>query len=261
MTRADDMGSIVFVHGFTGHPQRTWTHMKGDVGALQDEVNDDTPIEPPAKSRKLGPFSRPSRTTPATTQVYWPRDLLPRTIPKARVLTYGYDTRMSHRLGVASSQSTVYDHSGGFLVELASKRTEQPQRALIFVAHSLGGIIVKEMLRRSKNCETLQPDRHQIFKATKGIVFFGTPHVGADPRSHLRDIAESAIKAFGLRVNKDIVHSLLPSSERLKELRDEFGPMAQQQNWSIYSFQEDVGMAVLNNKKVRDPLLSVAFKP
>ncbi|KAF2191246.1 hypothetical protein K469DRAFT_720242, partial [Zopfia rhizophila CBS 207.26] len=56
------------------------------------------------------------------------------------------------------------------------------------------------------------------------IMFFGTPHGGADPR------------AAGFSVNEQIINTLLPSAERLRELRDEFGLMAPEQNWIIHSF-------------------------
>jgi hypothetical protein len=83
-----------------------------------------------------------------------------------------------------------------------------------------------------------------------GIMFFGTPHSGADPRGILQHIAAKAIKALGFSVNEQIINTLLPSAERLRELRDEFGLMAQEQNWMIYSFQEQFGITALNGNKV-----------
>lgn len=59
--------------------------------------------------------------------------------------------------------------------------------------------------------------------------------------------------AAQLKVNEHIVQTLLPSSERLKELRDVFGPMAQEQNWVIHSFQEQFGVRVLADRKVCTP--------
>jgi hypothetical protein len=82
-------------------------------------------------------------------------------------------------------------------------------------------------------------------------MFFGTPHGGADPRGFLQHIAEKAIRAAGFSVNKQIVDALLPSAERLKELRDEFSPMAHQQGWIIHSFQEEIGVNLLSGNKVR----------
>jgi hypothetical protein len=90
-----------------------------------------------------------------------------------------------------------------------------------------------------------------VFESTIGITFFGTPHAGSDPRGFPHHVAENVVKAAGFSVNKQIVNNLLPSSERLKELRDEFGPMAQDRGWIIHSFQEQFGIDGLFGKKVR----------
>lgn len=118
------------------------------------------------------------------------------------------------------------------------------------MVHSLGGIVVKEMLRRSSGCDSGRAHLRHIFESTIGIVFFGTPHGGADPRGILQRVAEKAIKAAGFSVNELIVNTLLPSAERLRELRDEFSPMILDQNWVIHSFQEQVGVSILGGHKV-----------
>lgn len=220
---------IVFIHGFTGHPERTWTHKRGDVRRRNEDNNDGELVEPPSKIRRLNPFSRSHHEGGSNTAVYWPRDLVPVTIPYARVLTYGYDTHVRHCFGSPVSRNTVYDIAWGFLVALEAERRLEPSRPVLFIAHSL----------------------RTVFDSTIGIIFFGTPHGGADPRGFLQHIAEAVIKAAGIRVNEQIVNTLLPSAERLRELRDEFSPMAHQQDWMIHSFQEELGVMGLNGHKVR----------
>jgi hypothetical protein len=83
------------------------------------------------------------------------------------------------------------------------------------------------------------------------MIFFGTPHGGADPRGLLERIAERSIRAAGFSVNEHAINTLLPSSERLRELRDEFNPVVCQQNWTVHSFQESVGVSYLRGEKVR----------
>lgn len=207
------------------------------------------PGEPPSKIRKLNPFTRPHHEE-TRSAVYWPKDLIPETVPGARVLTYGYDTHIRHKLGAAINRATVYDIAWDFLVALEAERRAQPGRPVIFIVHSLGGIVVKEMLRRSGGCYRTQSHLRDVFESTVGIIFFGTPHGGADPRGLLQHIAEKAIKAAGFSVNEQIVNTLLPSAERLRELRDEFGPIAQEQNWILHSFQEQLGVGLLNGHKV-----------
>jgi len=82
-------------------------------------------------------------------------------------------------------------------------------------------------------------------------MFFGTPHSGADPRGLFHHVLEKFVRiAAGVSVNDQIVNALLPTSERLRELRDEFNPMAEEQRWKIYSFQEVNGLRALGNKQV-----------
>jgi len=221
------------------------------VRRRNEDNNDGELAEPPSKVRRLNPFSRSHHEGSSNTAVYWPRDLVPVTIPYARVLTYGYDTHVRHCFGPPVSRNTVYDIAWGFLVALEAERRLEPSRPVLFIAHSLGGIIVKEMLRRSSGCHGGQTHLRGVFDSTTGIIFFGTPHGGADPRGFLQHIAEAVIKAAGIRVNEQIVNTLLPSAERLRELRDEFSPMAHQQDWVIHSFQEELGVMGLNGHKVR----------
>ncbi|KAK8073534.1 hypothetical protein PG994_004433 [Apiospora phragmitis] len=174
--------------------------------------------------------------------VFWPRDLIPSTAPHARVMTYGYDTHIRHCIGPEGSHNTVYDIVWNFLVSLEASRRTKPSRPIVFIAHSLGRIVVKEMLRRSRMCRLGQSHLHSVFNST-------------------RSVAEQLIKAMGFKVNQQVVDSLLPSSERLRELRDEFALMARQQGWSIYSFQEQMGIKPLNGRKVVDDTSSYLNSP
>ena len=184
-----------------------------------------------------------------STPVYWPRDLIPCTVPDARVLVYGYDTHIRPKLGAPISKTTVYDIAWDFLVALEAERRLDASRPMLFIVHSLGGIVVKEMLRRASACHRGRSHLRAIFDSTIGIMFFGTPHGGADPRGILQHVVEKIIR-IGLSVNEQVVNALLPSSERLRELRDEFGPMIQEENWIIHSFQEQMGVRALGGQKV-----------
>ncbi|KAK4197426.1 hypothetical protein QBC40DRAFT_207094 [Triangularia verruculosa] len=238
---------VVFVHGFTGHPVRTWSHGKGS------EPLDDT-SEPPSKARKFNSFSRPharERPPPDPSSVYWPQDLLPQSLPGARVLTFGYDTNIRHRLGPVLNESTVYDMAKDFLLALEGVRRIDACRPLLFVAHSLGGIMVKEALRQAYNNRNNHLQLKRVFDSTIGIFFFGTPHGGSDPRGLLLKVAEKLIKGIGFQANQHVVDNLLPDSE-CRQLRNEFNPILQSQDWIIYSFQEGVGMSRLGRKVVEN---------
>ncbi|KAK8071197.1 SesB protein [Apiospora hydei] len=210
--------------------------------------------------RKLNLLPTPkSDTGRGSRSVFWPRDLLPTTVSNARVMTYGYDSHIRHRLGPERSRSTVYDIAWDFLVALEASRRSDPERPISLIAHSLGGIVVKEMLRKSSTCG--QSHLRPVFSSMVGVVFFGTPHGGADPRSFLKTVAEHLLRATGFTVNQQIADTLLPSSERLRELRDEFAPMARQQGWAIHSFQEQTGVKALNGGKVVEDTSSYLNAP
>lgn len=133
-----------------------------------------------------------------------------------------------------------------------SKHYGEKCRPILFVAHSLGGIVVKAALRRAGGCESTKPHLHNIFKVTAGALFFGTPHGGADPRGFLHHVLSVSAQALGVQVNKQIVSTLMPDAERLAELRDEFTVMCHERKWHVYSFQEEYGVSVLFQRKVVD---------
>jgi hypothetical protein len=64
------------------------------------------------------------------------------------------------------------------------------QRPVCFITHSLGGLLVKSILRRSADSE-FAPDRLQLVEQCRGVLFLATPHHG----SRLADLA-NALKVY-----------------------------------------------------------------
>ncbi|KAL9634729.1 MAG: hypothetical protein Q9164_003918 [Protoblastenia rupestris] len=121
--------SLVAVHGLAGDPFTTWTHVKG--------------------------------------QPMWLRDLLPQAMPNVRTMTYGYNASF---LNYTANQD-VRSIAAKLLAELADLRSgervstykiilcgclhaahpalahgiQQSRRPIVFVCHSLGGIIAKKV--------------------------------------------------------------------------------------------------------------------
>lgn len=238
--------SVIFVHGFTGSPYKTWTRPRGTA----DHLNERTDGLPSTKIPRIqAPFRSHAQSDTETKGIFWPRDLLPTTLPNARILTHGYDTHLRHKIiGRPLSKMGVYDIANDLLVSLEAKRREDPSRPILFVCHSLGGIVVKDMLRQACHCQ--DQDLQRAFNSTVGIIFFGTPHLGADPQKLLRQIADKLARLAGFAINQEILNTLLPNSERLRQLRDEFRPIPERQNWKIYSFQEALGVSALGGAQV-----------
>ncbi|GAB1321004.1 hypothetical protein MFIFM68171_11214 [Madurella fahalii] len=74
--------------------------------------------------------------------VVWPRDLLPTRRPLTRVLAYGYDGDV-HENGFVAR---IRDHARTLVARLVDERDGvDPARPIVFVAHCLGGLIVKRV--------------------------------------------------------------------------------------------------------------------
>lgn len=78
------------------------------------------------------------------TQRMWLRDFLPRDIPQARILLYGYDSRIVN----SQSRSILADFSSNFIVKFNAMRAQShsENRPVIFIGHSLGCLMIKEVL-------------------------------------------------------------------------------------------------------------------
>lgn len=88
----------------------------------------------------------------------WLRDFLPKEIPKARILSYGYDTKLPGSQSTASmlelsrklleSVKTVRNKEVSLRELLHLDRGadfKQNDRPIIFIGHGLGGIVVKQV--------------------------------------------------------------------------------------------------------------------
>ena len=84
----------------------------------------------------------------------------------------------SHILSNASNVP-VAGHAQSLLNDVNNKRLEEKEvhRPLIFIAHSLGGLLVKHALIEAR----LNERKYRCLKAsTYGLVFFATPHAGGN---------------------------------------------------------------------------------
>ncbi|KAF8498905.1 P-loop containing nucleoside triphosphate hydrolase protein [Hysterangium stoloniferum] len=157
---------IVAIHGLDGHREGSWTTDNG---------------------------------------ILWLRDLLPQRLPHARIATYGYHVSTGSQS--TKIDETLYGHAENFISRLALLRnnTTTTKRPIIFLAHSLGGIILKFALIHANQCNKSHlPYHKEIMLSTNGILFFGTPHQGTAVA-----LSASQMLRVLLPVDENTIHKLL----------------------------------------------------
>lgn len=73
----------------------------------------------------------------------WLRDFLAKQLPSARVMSYGYNSTTAFSTAITD----IDDEAAILLDRLDGERVTpaQKQRPIMFIAHSLGGIVVKNV--------------------------------------------------------------------------------------------------------------------
>lgn len=135
----------------------------------------------------------------------WIRDALPTMSTGVRFLLYGYDTAL---IGSKSHQ-TVSDLALTLINTLKAGDWILPTgKPLVFFAHSLGGVVLKQMFVMLAGSGVREKE---ILVKTKGVIFFGVPSRGM-PMSDL-------LAMLGTQPNKTaLVTSISDHSEFLPHL-------------------------------------------
>ncbi len=176
----------------------------------------------------------------------WPKVLIPPKIARARILTYGYDAFLV-RKSVASTNRLI-DHATNLLVDLTTDRAScnASSRPLIFVAHSLGGLVCKKAILLSR--DHVEPRLRDIFEHVKGIAFLGTPHRG----SWLVGWAKIPASTIGLlkSTNESLLDILETDNQLLESIQVDFshmirGLLARGRRLDVTCFFEELPMPVV----------------
>lgn len=167
----------------------------------------------------------------------------------ARILLLEYNSAVFSN----ASNASLGDHANSLLSALNSEREEQDSRhrPLIFVAHSLGGLLVKQALIKAVNhvryiC---------IKRSTYGLIFFATPHRGASSA----DVG-NLIANVGSAITGNPKNSLLDQLKKKSFLNDLTIDMFSQQSndYEILSYFETKKTAVkVKNRRILPKTISI----
>ncbi|NEQ87408.1 MAG: hypothetical protein F6K26_47545, partial [Moorea sp. SIO2I5] len=95
-----------------------------------------------------------------------------------KIWSFGYNAEGTNWKN--NSSMPLFDQASNLLGWLDS--CDLGKRPLVFITHSMGGLLVKEMLNSAQTFKN-----QSILKQTKGIVFLATPHTG----SHLANLIDN----------------------------------------------------------------------
>lgn len=156
-------------------------------------------------------------------------------------MVWGYDTMVTRGPAQAANKSGIFTHGRNLLYALDRER--DCRRPIVLVAHSLGGILVKEMISYA---DASKEDRFlNIVQDISAVVFLGTPHRGSGA-AHVGDIARRVAGALRIDTSPAILDSLNLRNDDLDRNQQHFARIWEERGFEVKTFQESKGLTGVN---------------
>uniref|UniRef100_A0A672Z668 Protein SERAC1 n=1 Tax=Sphaeramia orbicularis TaxID=375764 RepID=A0A672Z668_9TELE len=195
---------VLFIHGILGAAFKTWRQKDRSILEEGDNESSDDYTE------------------------CWPKSWLAADCPNLRILSVEYDSHLSDWMSKCPAENqrkSLAFRSQELLQKL--KVAGVGQRPVVWVAHSMGGLLVKKMLLDAAE----DPDMQELLKNTKGIMFYSVPHHGTF-------MAEYSVNVRYLLFPSIEVRELCKDSPALRNLNETFLDMAKEKEFKVLSFAE-----------------------
>jgi pimeloyl-ACP methyl ester carboxylesterase len=187
---------IIFIHGLGGHGLKTWCK------------NHDP-------------------------KLFWPGLWLPDNdeVGDARIFTFGYDA--DFRPGSGKNISNISSFAKELLFDMRfgrdheDKDLELGKAPIIFVVHSMGGLVMKKAALLGRNDKNYS----SMVNSIAAVIFLGTPHRG----SGLAEVLKKVL-SVSLQAPRAFINDLCKNSSALEEINESFRHIASE--LSIISFYE-----------------------
>ena len=139
----------------------------------------------------------------------WIRDEMHLFVGGVRPIIYGYESDLKN----AASSQLIQDIARDLIKHLTLGRWNVPSSTpLMFVAHSLGGLVLKDALVQLANSPN--EFNHYILRNTLGAVMFGVPNFGME-QTHLLAVVKG-------QANETMIHDLSRNSNYVRTLDESF---------------------------------------
>ncbi|KAF3002784.1 hypothetical protein E8E14_000058 [Neopestalotiopsis sp. 37M] len=221
------VANICFVHGLFGGPWKSFSakRQKSDAESSVQTAN--------GSSTNQSTLNKKGEK-----KVFWPRELLPLSVNNVRIFTFGYDADIGKFMGAAGLNS-LFQHARNLLNASINLLEQTPEPLpIIFVAHSLGGLVVKQALNQSAT--STDSKKNRVLGYTRGIIFLGTPHHGSSAATYGRAAFRLGKTVAFQSANIKLLTALERNSESLDQLSTEFCETLEKTNsLRMWSFAEE----------------------
>ncbi|XP_074641525.1 protein SERAC1-like [Tubulanus polymorphus] len=202
---------VVFVHGLLGGAFKTWRQQDPEEGENTTEL-----------------------TSPC-----WPKDWLAKDCPNIRIICVDYDTYLSEwapKCPFEVEKRSLQVRGKEILEKLHLAGVGN--RPIVWVGHSMGGLLIKQMLLESWNSDS---HIQSMARKTLGVIFYSVPHKGSS-------LAAYSTQAKFLLNPSIEVKELCQDSQMLRQLHQDFTKLAFSLGFPVLSFGElekmDLGLNV-----------------
>lgn len=195
---------FVFVHGLHGGSRKTWS------------------LHPEDQS------------------TFWPEQWLPAELgfKHVRIHSFGYDSDWSK---TSHSTLRIRDFAQALLASIYNssilKRTKDVP--LVLVAHSMGGLVVKQAYILARN----DPVYHDVAARIHSLYFLATPHRGSNSAVYLKAFLSVSLPTGAKAYAKE----LLPDSQTVADINEDFRHVCGDvQLWSFFEGSPTAGFMIVD---------------
>jgi hypothetical protein len=130
---------------------------------------------------------------------------LPQHVPETRIFLYEYNSTLAY----GKDRDTFIGKANELLEWISVWRAGVESRPIVFLGHSLGGLLIKQALINAHN----NPKYTPIKDATTGLIFFSTPPHGGDwMLVNLGGMVAKIATAVGFQKGDDVLETLKSGS-------------------------------------------------
>ncbi|KAJ8133016.1 hypothetical protein O1611_g607 [Lasiodiplodia mahajangana] len=145
----------------------------------------------------------------------WLRDDLPQYVPESRIFLYEYNATAVY----GKDRDTFIGKANELLEAIRVERDGVESRPIIFLCHSMGGLLVKQALINAHS----NPKHTPTKRATSGLAFFATPHNGGDWKLvSLGRLAAKVATSAGFQKGDDVLETLKKGSIFSEIMQEQF---------------------------------------